>query len=165
MKNAHRSPCLYLLAIWSIVFLSLTACARVVDTSATSNSNEPPAAHPVLPIQEKRVTIAGSQQFILTDARGFALYFYVPDTAQKSACTGNCAIAWPPLLSNGSADITGTSSLPGKLTTQQAGNGNQVEYNKHLLYTYVGDSTPGQVTGNGLNSWYVATPDLAAPTS
>ncbi|WP_422877887.1 hypothetical protein [Ktedonosporobacter rubrisoli] len=39
---------------------------------------------------------------------------------------------------------------------QQAGNGNQVEYNGHLLYTYIGNMSPGQVTGHNVNNWFVA---------
>ncbi|QBD83456.1 hypothetical protein EPA93_12725 [Ktedonosporobacter rubrisoli] len=46
--------------------------------------------------------------------------------------------------------------LSGSLGLQQAGNGNQVEYNGHLLYTYIGNMSPGQVTGHNVNNWFVA---------
>ncbi|HEY4385516.1 MAG TPA: hypothetical protein VGN34_13740, partial [Ktedonobacteraceae bacterium] len=29
---------------------------------------------------------------------------------------------------------------------------------------YIGDQSSGQVTGNGVSSWYVATPDLKPPS-
>ena len=42
-------------------------------------------------------------------------------------------------------------------------NGNQVEYSGYLLYTYSGDSAPGQTKGQGLfGKWYVATPDMTS---
>ena len=41
-------------------------------------------------------------------------------------------------------------------------NGTQVTYNGHLLYTYAGDSKPGDTNGEGIDGvWFVATPDLA----
>jgi len=54
------------------------------------------AADPTLPVRTAH--LAGSSQTTLTDARGFVLYFYVPDTPTQSACTGDCATDWPPLL-------------------------------------------------------------------
>ncbi len=40
-------------------------------------------------------------------------------------------------------------------------NGNQVEYNGHLLYTFSGDSGPAQSHGEGVgNKWFVVTTDL-----
>jgi len=41
-------------------------------------------------------------------------------------------------------------------------NGNQIEYNGHLLYAYSGDTAPGQTNGEGLlGKWFVAIPGLA----
>jgi hypothetical protein len=40
-------------------------------------------------------------------------------------------------------------------------NGQQVLYNGHFLYTFV-DDTPGQVTGQGVQGFSVATPSLGA---
>ena len=126
----------------------------------------PAAANPTLPIRTMQVTVGTATQTILTDSRGFSLYFYVPDTQTKSACTDSCVNTWPPLLApTASGDVQSNASLPGKLTVQQTANGNQVEYNGHLLYTYISDSGPSIVTGNGVNSWYVATPDLKPPTA
>lgn len=106
-------------------------------------------------------TVQGKSVTILTDAKGDTLYYFTPDTATASACTGGCAGAWPPLLMTGSGTPTASTTLPGALTAVSAGNGNQVEYNGHLLYTYSGDTAPGQTTGEGkLGKWFVATTDL-----
>ncbi|HEY7417923.1 MAG TPA: hypothetical protein VH593_22265 [Ktedonobacteraceae bacterium] len=154
----------------SVVLFLLSACSTTVEqgnqngAGSTPMSGKMSAAHPALPVQEIHVSIAGNQQTILADARGFALYFYLPDTPTKTACTGGCALAWPPLLAHNSSAVKSTAALPGKLAVQQTANGNQVEYNQHFLYTYLGDHAPGQVTGNGVSSWYVATPDLTAPS-
>ncbi len=67
----------------------------------------------------------------------------------------------PVLLGSGSP--TGSTDIVGKLTVQATANGKQVEYNGHLLYTFSGDSGPGQANGEGIGGkWFVATPDLAA---
>jgi predicted lipoprotein with Yx(FWY)xxD motif len=136
------------------------------DTSSTGSSSgsaTSPAAHPLLPVRTAQVSLGGSQALILTDARGFALYFYTPDTPTVSACTGGCAITWPPLLTHDLHTALNASPLPGALTVRRTANGQQVEYNGHFLYTYISDSGPDQITGNGVDNWYVATPDLKPP--
>ena len=54
---------------------------------------------------------------------------------------------WPP--------VTGTAAgqgLPGTVTTiTRTGGSHQLAYNGHPLYTYIGDTAPGQARGNNLN--------------
>jgi len=85
---------------------------------------------------------------VLTNARGFTVYWFVPDTPVKSNCYGICVGYWPP--------VTGTPSLSpgvrGKLSAIERHDGTtQITYNGHPLYTYVGDTAPGQAFGNNLN--------------
>jgi predicted lipoprotein with Yx(FWY)xxD motif len=92
---------------------------------------------------------------VLTDAKGLTLYWFAPDTPTTSKCTGSCAAYWPP--------VTGTPTagpgVVGKLGTIKRSDGRlQATYDGHPLYTYVGDSGPGQARGNNLNLngglWY-----------
>jgi predicted lipoprotein with Yx(FWY)xxD motif len=107
--------------------------------------------------------VAGKSETILTDAKGMTLYYYTPDSVDKTACTGGCAQAWPPLTVTGSATPTSASTLPGKLTVLNDANGNQVEYSGYLLYTFAKDKAPGDTTGQNVGGkWFVATPDLAS---
>src|SRR6266566_3335582 len=81
--------------------------------------------------------------------------------ATTTPTTGGCAQMWPPLLSTGSGAPTSSTTLAGKLSVQMDANGNQVEYNGHPLYTFSGDTAPGQTNGEGLfGMWFVATPNL-----
>ena len=85
---------------------------------------------------------------VLTNAKGFTLYWFAPDTATRSNCNGTCAGYWPP--------VTGTPpagpGVTGKLATIKRPDGTaQATYNGHPLYTYVGDTAPGQAFGNNLN--------------
>ena len=85
---------------------------------------------------------------VLTDAKGLTLYWFAPDTSAKSACYGDCAAYWPPALGAPSAGpgVTGTLG-----TITRTGGAIQATYDGHPLYTYVGDSAPGQDNGNNLN--------------
>jgi predicted lipoprotein with Yx(FWY)xxD motif len=85
---------------------------------------------------------------VLTNASGFTLYSFVPDTATKSNCNGACATYWPPVK----GPATAGTGVTGKLGTITRSDGSmQATYNGHPLYTYVGDKSAGQAKGNGLN--------------
>ena len=112
-------------------------------------------------IKTATATVQGKSVTILTNSQGMTLYYFTPDSATTSACTGGCAQTWPPLLMTGSGTPTASGSLPGTLTAVTTANGNQVEYNGHLLYAYAADTAPGQTRGEGLfGKWFVATTDL-----
>jgi predicted lipoprotein with Yx(FWY)xxD motif len=114
-------------------------------------------------VKTATATVMGQSETILTDSKGDTLYYYKSDTATSSACTGSCLSDWPPLLSSGGAP-TSPSSLPGKLAVLSDANGMQVTYNGHPLYTFIGDTAPGMVSGEGVNNFSVATTNLAVLT-
>jgi len=150
-----------------VLLLAMAVAACGGSTSSGSSSTPTPAATTPSSsnalIKTTTATVSGKSEMILTDAQGKTLYYFKPDTATTSACTSSCADNWPPLLATGSSTPTSATPLPGKLTMQTTANGNQVEYNGHLLYTFAGDSGPGLTKGEGLfGKWFVVTPDLAA---
>ena len=113
-------------------------------------------------LQTATATVKGQSETVLTDTHGMTLYYFTADSATQSACSGGCAQTWPPLVFTGSGGPTSTTTLAGQLSVQMDANGNQVEYNGHPLYTFSGDTTPGQTNGEGLfGKWFVATPNLA----
>jgi predicted lipoprotein with Yx(FWY)xxD motif len=106
-------------------------------------------------VRTASATVAGKTETILVNTGGLPLYYYQPDTAAKSLVTGGLAALWPPLTS-AAPTAAGAS---GKLTAVNDAHGHQVAYNGHLLYTFVSDH-PGQVTGQGVQNFFVATPGL-----
>jgi predicted lipoprotein with Yx(FWY)xxD motif len=85
---------------------------------------------------------------VLTNAAGRTLYWFAPDTPAKSVCNGSCAVYWPPVR----GPLTATAGVPGQLSTIKRTDGTTQEtYDGHPLYTYVGDSGPGQEHGNNLD--------------
>jgi predicted lipoprotein with Yx(FWY)xxD motif len=100
---------------------------------------------------------------VLTNAKGFTLYSFAPDTATKSACSGACATAWPPQPASATVTSPYTSiKRPDGIT--------QLVFNGHPLYTFTGDTAPGTASGNGVNAfgglWHeVPASGAAAPAS
>jgi predicted lipoprotein with Yx(FWY)xxD motif len=103
--------------------------------------------------------VAGKTETILVNSGGLPLYYYRPDTAATSLVTGAVAALWPPLTSAAPT----AAAAAGELTVVNDAHGHQVAYNGHLLYTFVSDH-PGQVTGQGVQDFFVATPGLTPIT-
>lgn len=90
---------------------------------------------------------------ILVDSKGETLYLWQADKGTTSTCDGACASAWPPLLANGKP-IAGSGLAASKLgTTRRSDGANEVTFNGHPLYTFAGDSSPGQTNGEGSNAF------------
>lgn len=155
-----------LVAVGLVLMLLVSACGGSTTTGSTQGSTPTTAPTPTAApatVMTAQATVNGKQTTIFTDSKGMTLYYFTPDTVAKTACTGGCATAWPPLLSTGSAAPTSSTSVPGKLSVLQDANGSQVEYSGYLLYTFSKDKAPGDVTGeNVAGKWFVATPDLAS---
>ncbi len=101
----------------------------------------------------KTTTIRGI--IVLTNAQGLTLYWFAPDSPAASRCTGSCASYWPPVAGTPKAG----PGITGKLgTIRRPGGAAQATYDGHPLYTYAGDSAPGQARGNNLDLnggfWY-----------
>ncbi len=122
---------------------SSTGGATGSGSSASSAAASPVAASSAA---LKTAKIGGAT--VLTNARGFTLYWFVPDTSTKSNCNGSCAHYWPPVK----GPATAGAGVTGKLATIKRSDGSvQATWNGHPLYTYVSDTAPGQAKGNGLN--------------
>jgi predicted lipoprotein with Yx(FWY)xxD motif len=127
-----------------ITIAAVAAVALVLFGLAVAGAN---SAAPAATGTALRTTTIGATT-VLTNAKGFTLYSFAPDTPASSKCFGSCAAYWPP--------VTGTTAagrgLPGKVTTiARTGGSHQLVYNGHPLYTYIADATPGQDRGNNLN--------------
>ena len=145
-----------------IASVSLAAAAAIgggitAAAATTSQAGSQPAAsqNTAATVRTVQATVGGKTETILVNKAGLPLYYYLNDTAAKSAVTGGLASLWPPLTS-GSPAATG---LAGKLAAVTDVHGDQVAYNGHLLYTFADDHA-GQVTGQGVQGFFVATPGL-----
>ena len=142
--------------------MSLLMVALVAVACGSSNSTTTASSSPVVLIKTAPATVNGQSVTILTNTQGMTLYYFKPDTATTSNCTGTCASNWPPLVFTSSGSPASANALPGTLSVVTDANGQQVEYNGHLLYKYSGDTAPGQTNGEGIKGvWFVATTTLS----
>jgi predicted lipoprotein with Yx(FWY)xxD motif len=125
--------------------LAVAACASSVGVGA-----------PAYEVQARAVAGLGE---IITDGSGFTLYMYTPDHQGPSQCAGFCAQQWPPLVLPHGADKPrpGPGVRAALLGTVRRSNGQlQETYNGWPLYLWIGDTAPGQATGQAddMGLWY-----------
>lgn len=106
-------------------------------------------------------TAATSLGTVVVDGTGRTVYVFDEDTqnAGKSSCTGACAAQWPAVQTDAAAPaVTGVSGTVGTITGVDGGR--QVTLDGRPLYTYAGDASAGDTTGQGVGgSWWAVSPD------
>lgn len=139
----------------------LAACGDDDDSSSSSDTTDATTAPTDAPTDttaasEDATVIATSvdAQEALVDAEGRTLYLFTNDTSTTSTCTGACADTWPALTVDG--DATAGDGADQALLEVVGG---QVVYNGHPLYTFSGDTAPGDANGQGVGGvWYMVSP-------
>ena len=163
ISGPARLRVLLALPLAAAALVALVACgssgASSTSSSGTTSSPGAAAAGTV-----KTATIAGVT--VLTSSSGFTLYSFAPDTSTTSKCNGACAQNWPPVT--GPVSAAGVSGTFG--TIKRSDGSVQATFDGHPLYTFVGDTAPGQAKGNGLNVngglWHeITTSGTAAPVA
>ena len=101
---------------------------------------------------------------VLTNSKGLTLYSFTPDTSTPSTCNATCAQSWPPV--QGPATAAGVTARSGTITRSDGST--QATFDGHPLYTFVGDTAPGQAKGGDPNAfgglWHeITTSGTAAP--
>jgi len=145
--------------------LVIAACGS--SSSNTGGSGSSPAAAAPAGASGALSTMKVGSATLLTNSKGFTLYWFVPDTSTTSKCDASCIKYWPPVPGPASAG----SGVTGTLGVITRSNGaKQATWNGHPLYTYVGDTSPGMAKGNNLNIsggvWHeIALTGKAAPAS
>lgn len=138
-----------------------------VETQPSNPPSQPASGSPDPEQSESQaagvvITSASSNygQMLFNDD-GQAIYIWEREKSAKPRCYGDCAQAWPPVLTDGAPVAAGRVSAKKLGTTQRSDGTTQVTYNGHPLYYYT-DELPGEVrchnvaTHGGL--WWVITP-------
>jgi predicted lipoprotein with Yx(FWY)xxD motif len=154
-----RLRMLLALAAAAAATAALVACSSAGASPSPSSSGGGSSAAAAGTV--KTATIAGVT--VLTDSKGFTLYSFAPDTSTTSKCNGTCAQNWPPVT--GPVTATGVTGTFGTITRSDGST--QATFDGHPLYTFAGDTAPGQAKGNGLNVagglWHEITTSGTAP--
>ena len=133
---------------------STTTAPAATDVSDTSAGTE---TTPAAPAGDAGVILSDtSLGKVLTNASGMPLYLFTPDSATASTCNAGCDTSWPPVA----GPVTGGEGLDAaQFTTITRDDGStQAAYYGHPLYLFAGDTSPGDVTGQGVGGkWYAIT--------
>ena len=153
MATRRHSP---RLAVVAVLAAAVAIVAIGWTGSASSKAAAQHAANKAATVQTKTLKNLGT---ILVNSKGRTLYMFVPDHRKKVTCKGRCAVVWPPLKLKKGVKPTAGGAAKKKLLGMD---GRVVTYNRWPLYTYIGDSKPGQANGQAqdLNGglWYVLSP-------
>lgn len=106
----------------------------------------------------------GDSEFgtMLFNDEGQAIYIWELEDSTEAECYGDCAEAWPPVLTDGAPRATGSvrSDLLG--TTKRTDGSTQVTYNGHPLYYYAHEGA-GEVKCHNISThgglWWVIQPN------
>ena len=134
------------LVIGAVGLVSVAALALLGVAEANAGAPPAPRTAAGAVVTLKTAKIGGVT--VLTDAKGYTLYWFAPDTPTASTCTGSCAVYWPPVIGTPKAGpgVTGTLG-----TVARPGHAVQASYDGHPLYTYIGDSGPGLANGDNID--------------
>ena len=88
---------------------------------------------------------------VLATSSGRTLYLFMKDKGGRSACYGQCATYWPPLMKKGA--LRAGAGVKAKLlgTTKRKNGTRQVTYNGHPMYLFKLDKGAGQIAGQRQN--------------
>lgn len=142
----------------------LAACG---SSSGTNGSSSPPAPQPssaagAAVVKTGSVTSLGAS--VLVDAQGLTLYHLSGEQNGKWICTSAaCVNVWHPLAApNGGSPSGSVGSLA---SVKRPGGAMQVTFKGLPLYTFAGDTKPGEAKGQGIKDvglWTAVTANGAA---
>jgi predicted lipoprotein with Yx(FWY)xxD motif len=129
-------------------------------TDAPEATSAPTTAEADASSSEATIAVATDAALgdFLVDGQGRTVYLFEADSGTTTACTGDCATNWPPVIADG-APTGGDGVDAAELGTADGIEPNQVTYNGHLLYYFIGDSAPGDTNGVGIPAWYAVDPN------
>ncbi len=154
-------PITFLASAAVIPLAALAVTASVAGGAATASASPTPAK--TTSVRTATIRVAHSRLgTILVDSAGRTLYLFKADSGIRSACSGACATAWPPLRTAGTPTAANGAKASLARTTRRSDGTRQVTYNGHPLYVFIKDRKPGDVNGEGITAfgaaWFAVSP-------
>jgi predicted lipoprotein with Yx(FWY)xxD motif len=136
------------------IFLAVVLASAASAATVASAQSNLPAAHSssTATVQLRHTSLGG----ILVSSSGRTLYEFTRDHGNKNSCAAisGCSAVWPSLKASGRP----TAGAGVKASLLSTTSGHQVTYAGHPLYTYSGDSGPGNTSYVGAKAfggtWY-----------
>lgn len=141
---------------------STTVAAQPAVINGTSGSTTAPTTLATTTVSQASPSVnlenSSALGSYLANATGFTLYTFGGDVpnSNASSCTSSCAASWPPFYA---ANLTLSPGLNASNfgTITRIGGMKQLTYNGWPLYLFVGDHAAGQINGNGVGDFKLAT--------
>jgi predicted lipoprotein with Yx(FWY)xxD motif len=149
--------------------LAVAACSGSASNGTTTPASAAASAAAAPATGQAIAAQSTSLGVILVDGSGRTVYEFANDTNGTSACNDACAANWPPVAAPSPlpASMSGVTGALGVITRQDGTS--QLTIAGHPLYTFAGDTAPGQTNGQGKvldgGLWTVATAAGAPVTS
>jgi predicted lipoprotein with Yx(FWY)xxD motif len=144
-----------------------TETSKPETSKPETTSNPKPATKPKGQIAVVTVATTPDLGKVIVDSKGMTLYDFHKDKGTTSACYGECAVAWPPLLTSGEPKAKGGAEQSLLGTTKRKDGTLQVTYNGHPVYGFVEDKKAGETNGNDFKGfgaqWYALEPNGEEP--
>ena len=180
MHRPGRAPALQLLygslALGAVA--AAAACGSASSSTAASPGKSQPAgtsppasSSPAVTVSAKSVAGVGT---VLVNSKGQTLYMLTSEKGGKITCTDDngCTKVWPDTeLPKGATSAAAGSGIQTSLlgTVKNSAGDLYVTYHGWPLYTYTGDSGPGQANGEGITAfggtWYALSTSGSPVTS
>jgi predicted lipoprotein with Yx(FWY)xxD motif len=129
--------------------LAVAACSSSASNGTTTPASAAASAAAAPATGQAITAQPTSLGVILVDGSGRTVYEFANDTNGTSACIGACAANWPPVAAPSPlpTSLPGVTGQLGTITRQDGSS--QLTVAGHPLYTFAGDSAPGQTNGQG----------------
>jgi predicted lipoprotein with Yx(FWY)xxD motif len=156
------------------VLALLTGCGSSSSSSSSSPASTTPETTTAAP--SSSATTSGSSAstegegtvvsttkgdlgtYLVAGPKHATVYLFEADEGGKSACSGACAHAWPPVITSGKPQASGHSVSADLGTIERSDGTMQVTYKGHPLYYFVEDTSHGEAKGEGSDAfgaeWY-----------
>lgn len=161
IKNYFKNLIIYPMS-YSFKNLNVAMIGLALFLGSCSKSGLSP--DPEAPVNTKtalKISAGAGFGNILTDQRGFALYFFAPDASGTATCTGSCETVWPVFYAE-DATLPSNLNIADITTITRSDGKKQTAFKGWPLYYYAGDTKSGEVKGDGIGgNWSVAKPDYS----
>lgn len=142
MSLSRVTTALFLLAALVLV---VAGCGGGSSSSTSTSSETAASGGGETTVSTGEVSGLGT---VLVDSEGLTVYKFAKDKGSTSSCYGACEQGWPPVIAEGKP--SGEGAMASQLGTTKRKDGTmQVTFEGHPLYTFAGDSEPGEANGNG----------------
>ena len=175
ISNKIMKPAM-LISVLATMSMILAACMSAATPATTPSVTQPAATQSISSASTVTIDVASDPTLgkFLVDSKGMTLYVFTKDGPDQSNCDAKCMANWPPLVTSGTAKVGSgvDASLIGTATL--ADGAKIVTYDHMPLYSFIKDTKPGQISGEGVGSvWFVVspagkpveTPSTATPTA